>query len=138
MKSIVSEKIELKIPFFDCDPMAVCWHGHYVKYFELARCELFDKIDYGYRTMRDSGYSWPIIDLQIRYIQPMQYEQNIVVEASIIEYENYLKIKYEIFDHITKQRLTRGTSKQVAVSIADSEMQLVCPDILRKKLADYL
>ncbi|VAX00631.1 FIG002571: 4-hydroxybenzoyl-CoA thioesterase domain protein [hydrothermal vent metagenome] len=138
MKSIVSEKIELKIPFFDCDPMAVCWHGHYVKYFELARCELFDKIDYGYRTMRDSGYSWPIIDLQIRYIQPMQYEQNIVVEAGIIEYENYLKIKYEIFDHITKQRLTRGTSKQVAVSIADSEMQLVCPDILRKKLAGYL
>jgi len=138
MKSIVSEKIELKIPFFDCDPMAVCWHGHYVKYFELARCELFDKIDYGYRTMRDSGYSWPIIDLQIRYIQPMQYEQNIVVEASIIEYENYLKIKYEIFDHVSKQRLTRGTSKQVAVSIADSEMQLVCPDILRKKLADYL
>ena len=138
MKSIVAEKVELKIPFFDCDAMAICWHGHYVKYFELARCELFDKIDYGYRSMRDSGYSWPIIDLQIRYIQPMQYEQNIVIEAGIVDFENYLKIKYEIYDQITEQRLTRGTSKQVAITIVGSEMQLISPAILRDKLADYL
>ena len=138
MKSIVSEITTLKIPFFDCDPMAICWHGHYVKYFELARCDLFDKIDYNYRTMRDSGYSWPIIDLQIRYMQPMQFEQNIVIEAGIVEYENYLKIKYEIRDQKSEQRLTKGTSKQVAVTIADAEMQIVSPAILREKLASYL
>jgi len=138
MKSIVSERTELRIPFFDCDPMAICWHGHYVKYFELARCDLFDKIDYSYRTMRDSGYSWPIIDLQIRYIQPMQFEQNIVIEAGIVEYDNYLKIKYEIRDQKSEQRLTKGSSKQVAVTIAGSEMQIVSPNIIREKLAAYL
>ena len=138
MKSIVSEITTLKIPFFDCDPMAICWHGHYVKYFELARCDLFDKINYGYRLMRDSGYSWPIIDLQIRYIQPMQYEQDIVIEAGIIEYENYLKINYEIRDKESDQRLTKGSSKQVAVTIADSEMQIVSPKILHEKLAAFL
>ncbi len=138
MKAIVSEQTFLKIPFFDCDPMAICWHGHYVKYFELARCDLFDKINYGYRTMRDSGYSWPIIDLQIRYIQPMRYEQNIIIEAGIVEYENYLKIKYEIRDQETNKRLTKGTSKQVAITISDSVMQIVSPAILREKLAAYL
>ncbi len=138
MKSIVSENTHFKIPFFDCDPMAICWHGHYVKYFELARCDLFDKINYGYKMMRDSGYSWPIIDLQIRYIKPMLYEQNIIIEAGVVEYENYLKIKYEIRDLETKKRLTKGTSKQVAISLTDSVMQIIAPDILREKLADYL
>ncbi len=138
MKSIVSEITTIKIPFYDCDPMAICWHGHYVKYFELARCNLFDKIDYNYRTMRDSGYSWPIIDLEIRYIKPMYFEQNIDVEAGIVEYENYLRIKYEIRDQQSGQRLTKGASKQVAVTIVDSEMQIVSPSILREKLAAYL
>ena len=138
MKSIVSEKTILTVPFFDCDPMAICWHGHYAKYLELARCDLFEKIDYGYIKMRDSGYSWPIIDLQIRYIQPIKYEQTIEIEAGIVEYENYIKVDYEIHDQNSGQRLTKAMTKQVAVTLVDAEMQIVSPSILRKKLANYL
>ena len=32
--------VELEVPFHDVDVMHVAWHGHYVKYFELARCAL--------------------------------------------------------------------------------------------------
>ncbi len=42
--AIVSETIEFEIPFFDVDSMEVTWHGHYIKYFELARCALLKKI----------------------------------------------------------------------------------------------
>ena len=29
---------DVTVPFFDVDSMNVVWHGHYVKYLEIARC----------------------------------------------------------------------------------------------------
>lgn len=37
-KGVLQAEIELQVPFFDVDMMEVVWHGHYVKYFEEARC----------------------------------------------------------------------------------------------------
>lgn len=138
MKAIVSETTKLTVQFFECDPLAVCWHGHYVKYFEIARCALLKKIDYDYPDMRDSGYAWPVIDLHIRYIKALKYDQEIEVEAGITEYENYLQIKYEVRDAKTGEKLTKGTTKQVAVTGDTFEMQLVSPKIVAEKLAEYL
>ena len=36
----VEFETEITIPFFDLDPMNVVWHGNYIKYFEIARCNL--------------------------------------------------------------------------------------------------
>lgn len=138
MKAIVSETTVHTVPFFDCDPMAICWHGHYVKYFEMARCALFKKIDYDYTDMKASGYAWPVIDLNIRYIQALQYEQEFEIEAGITEYENFMQIKYIVSDAKTKAKLTKGSTRQVAVTIDTFEMQLVSPKILSEKLARYL
>ena len=68
-EGVLQAEIELVVPFFDVDMMEVVWHGHYVKYFEEARCALLDKLGHNYRQMRDAGYAWPIIDLQVRYFR---------------------------------------------------------------------
>ena len=35
---------EIVVPFFDVDSMHIVWHGHYVKYLEVARCALLDRL----------------------------------------------------------------------------------------------
>ncbi|MGH8486657.1 MAG: acyl-CoA thioesterase, partial [Pseudomonas sp.] len=40
---------EILVPFFDVDSMLVVWHGHYVKYLEVARCALLDRLEHNYR-----------------------------------------------------------------------------------------
>lgn len=131
-KSIVSceTEIEIEVPFFDVDSMDIVWHGHYAKYFEIARCALLDKIDYGYMKMRASGYSWPVIDLRIRYARPVTFSQKIIVQAHIVEWQNRLKITYQIVDKATGIRLTRGYTTQVAVDMATHEMCYESPAIL--------
>ena len=57
----------LTVPFHDADMMGVTWHGHYIRYMEIARCELLERIGYTYLDMYDSGYAWPVVDLKIRY-----------------------------------------------------------------------
>ena len=128
-EGVLQAEIELVVPFYDVDMMEVVWHGHYVKYFEEARCVLLDKLGHNYRQMRDAGYAWPVIDLQLRYIRGAQFGQRIRVRADLVEWENRLKINYLITDVESGERMTRGSSVQVAVEIASREMLLASPRV---------
>lgn len=127
-------EIALKVQFYDLDPMDIVWHGNYVKYMEQARCALLDSIGYNYSEMQDSGYAWPVIDLHLRYVHPATFGQHINIRASIVEWENRLKIDYLISDLASGQRLTKGTTTQVAVDIATREMCFASPVVLFQKL----
>ena len=93
-----SAEADIQVQFFDLDPMEIVWHGHYVKYLEMARCSLLDTIDYNYVQMKASGYVWPVIDLHLRYIDSARFGQRLKVHAEIVEWENRLKIDYLIID----------------------------------------
>ena len=113
--------------------MLIVWHGNYVKYFEQARCELLRMFNYDYPQMQESGFLWPIIDLRLRYARSAKFGQKLVCTATLVEFENRLKIKYEIKD-ADGNRLTRGHSVQVAVEISTQEMQLVSPQFFIDKI----
>ena len=125
---------EIIVPFHDVDMMMIAWHGHYVKYFEVARCELFDKLNYNYLEMVNSGYAWPVIDMALRYVKPAKFQQKITVQSSVVEYENRLKIEYLIRDSATGEKLNKGHTIQVAVALDSQEMCLASPPILAQKL----
>lgn len=127
-------EVIIEVPFHDVDVMRVAWHGHYVKYFEIARCALLDMMDYNYPQMEASGYAWPVIDLRVRYAHPLKFQQKVKVIADLVEWENRLKINYLIQDLATGKRLTKGYTVQVAVDMKTEEMQFVSPEILFDKL----
>ena len=131
---MIEAEVEIEIPFHDVDVMGVAWHGHYVKYLEIARCALLDKIDYNYPQMKASGYAWPVIDMRIRYPRPLLFQQIVRVRAKLEEWENRLKISYLIEDAASGQRLTRAYTVQVALDMAENEMLFVSPNILFQKL----
>jgi len=130
----LSNEIEVVPPFFDIDSMDIVWHGHYVKYLELARCALLDKFDYGYLRMRESGFAWPIVDLRLKYSRPATFNQPLVVRAEIVEWENRLKMNYLIRYARTGEKVHTATSIQVAVKLETREMQYVCPRVLWERL----
>ena len=127
-------EIEVVPPFFDIDSMDVVWHGHYVKYLELARCALLDRFDYGYTRMRESGYAWPVIELRLKYVRAATFNQPLIVRAAIVEWQNRLKIDYAIRDAKTGAKVNTATSIQVAVDMATREMQYVSPPVLLQRL----
>lgn len=125
---------EMQVQFFDLDPMEVVWHGRYVKYLEVARGVLLDTIGYNYPEMRTSGYTWPVIDMHLRYSGSAVFGQRLKLRAEIVEWENRLKIDYLITDGATGRRLVRASTTQVAVEIATKEMCFVSPPVLFEKL----
>ncbi|MBB1339666.1 thioesterase family protein [Pseudoalteromonas sp. SR44-2] len=136
--ALLTHVVEIEIPFYDCDPMNVVWHGNYPRYLEVARCELLRLFDYDYPQMHESGYAWPIVDMQIKYVASAVFTQKIKVAAYLKEYENRLRIDYVITDSLTNKRLTKASTTQVAVEVSSKEMQFESPAILFNKLKAVL
>jgi acyl-CoA thioester hydrolase len=134
MRTDLAAEIELTPAFHDLDPMDVVWHGHYMKYLELARCALLQRFDYDYPQMRDSGYAWPIVDLRAKFVRSARFGQRLKVRAQIVEWENRLKIDYLISDAGSGEVVTRAHSIQVAVDLRTGEMCFASPPVLLERL----
>ncbi len=130
----LSAAVHIEVPFHDVDVMSVCWHGHYVKYFEIARVALLRLFDYDYPEMKASGYLWPVVECYLKYVRPAVYGQTLEVRAELTEYENRLKVSYEIVDLATQVRLTKGYTTQVALCAQTQALQFVSPPVVFEKL----
>ncbi len=133
---MISATIVTKAQFYDLDPMDVVWHGNYARFLEQARTELMEKIGYSFKEMRDSGYLWPIVDFRIKYVRPIRFGREFSVEATVMEYENRLRIDYRIRDQETGEVLTKASTIQVAVLAESGELCLECPAALTDKLSN--
>lgn len=130
-------EVTLVTTFQDADPMGVIYHGNYFRFFEEARRVMMEKIDYGYLKMTESGFMWPVIDVQVKYVRAIAFNHPIRVKARLTEWENRLRVHYEIYDAQTGQRMTKGHTTQVAVGIEDKEMRLASPEALLERVAQW-
>lgn len=135
---MIAAEIIVTAQFYDLDPMQVVWHGNYVRYFEQARGALLDKLGYNYPDMERSGYVFPIVDLQVKYVRSVRYAQKIRVEARLVEYENRLKIAYLCRDEASGEILTKAQTTQLAIRQATQELCLECPPDLVAKVREAL
>ncbi len=137
-KALFSHTYEMRIPFFDVDMLEIAWHGHYVKYFEEARCAMLEKIGYNYLDMKKDGYAWPIVDMHLKYMSPAKFTQLIKIRCDLVEYENRLKINYLIYDSETGQKLTKGYTIQLAVDVKNQQASFVTPKQWQQKIKEIL
>jgi acyl-CoA thioester hydrolase len=134
----ISAEIEFSVEFYEVDSMEIVWHGNYVNYMEKARCVLLDRIGYGYRAMKESGYVFPVTGVSLKFRKPLRFGDRVRVRAILDEYENMLQIKYEFFNVETGELTTKGTSTQMAFDIAKNDSCFVCPPILIEKVTALL
>jgi acyl-CoA thioester hydrolase len=118
---------EITVEFYDLDPLCIVWHGNYLNYFEIGRRVLLQKLDYSYMDMEKSGYVFPVIEISAKYMESLRFGDRAIVKAILLEYENRLKIRYEIRNAKTGVITTKGVSTQMAVDVRAGEACFVCP-----------
>ena len=126
-EGILSATIDVQVAFHDVDMVQVVWHGHYPKYLENARWALMDRLGYGLDTMIGSGYAWPIVDLQVKYLRVARFGDRLKVRASLVEWESRLAINYLVTNAGDGARVARARTVQVAVDGKTGVLQLESP-----------
>jgi acyl-CoA thioester hydrolase len=134
MQTSVNAEIEFRVEFYDVDSMRIVWHGNYIKYFEKARCALLDKIGYNYNDTEKSGWAFPVTGISAKYINSLHFLDRVRAKAILTEYENCIKIKYELYNAETGQLCTKGDSTQMAINMLTGESSMVCPPVFTDKV----
>ncbi|MBQ3715860.1 MAG: acyl-CoA thioesterase [Fibrobacter sp.] len=134
---IIETSIDIEVAFYEVDPMQIMWHGNYINFMERARCALLEKIGYTYIDMEKDGYGWPVVDVHVKYIRPLQFRQKVRVTARITEYEFGLRLTYTFVDIETGKVTTKAETTQMAVNIKTRETNLVSPRELVEKIEAY-
>ena len=127
----------IRVEFYDLDPMDVVWHGNYVKYLEVARCNMLAKLGYNYVDMKNDGYAYPVATMEMKYIKPCTFGQELKVVSIVEEIEPALVIKYVIFDNKTGEKMFKAKTMQIAVDINTRKTVYEAPENLKKKIASY-
>jgi len=130
----IQKQTTITVPFHDVDALHIVWHGHYYKYFEIARTVLLCAMDYDYPQMLASSFAWPVIESQCKYRSPLRYGMSVIVQASVVEYIHRLKIEYVVLLEDTGQRLANGYTVQVAVDMKTQTLCLNTPSCFREKI----
>lgn len=132
--TIFKSEITIKVPFFDNDPMGIVWHGNYIKYLEIARCDMFDKIGYNYIAMKEDGLSYPLAKMDFKFISPATFNQELKIVTTLEEIEPAIIIRYEIVDFMTGKKILKAKSMQIRVNIDNGKSEYFAPIKLKELL----
>ena len=125
--TMITAEIIIKAQFYDLDPMQIVWHGNYARFLEAARCALLDRINFNYVRMAATKFDWPIVDMRIKYVRSIKFNEEVRVAATLVDYENLIKIRYRITDVETGQLVTKAETTQVAVDRITGDVCLDSP-----------
>jgi acyl-CoA thioester hydrolase len=71
------------VSYSDTDQMGFAHHSNYLKYYETARWELFRHLGIPYKKIEDKGFLLPVIQVQMQFLKPAFYDEELTIETSI-------------------------------------------------------
>ena len=125
--------VDGEVPFHDVDPLLIVWHGHYFKYFELARTALFRRHGIDGPELLELGYRFVISHSECRHIAPLTYGDRYRVRAWFLDVEHRVHVAYEVFDLTHDRRAARARTELVTMD-ARRTLLLETPRIIRDRI----
>ena len=72
-----------RVAYADTDQMGVMYHGAYARYLEVARVDCLRSIGIQYREIEKMGIFLPVLEMNIKYLQPIFYDDLVRIQVSI-------------------------------------------------------
>ncbi len=130
-----SHEVRMKVPFFDLDPMQIVWHGNYLKYFDIARSELFGSLGADLFAFHErTRYVFPIIRSAVKHIRPLRWGDEFICRATVKDARTKIVVAFEIRLVADGKVCARGTTEQAAVLAPEMEMVFSIPEEIRRAL----
>ena len=80
--------------YADTDRSQIVYHANYLRYFEVGRASLMRDAAYPYREIEESGFIYPIIQVEVNYYSPLQYDDPMVIYTRPGELER-VKLRFD-------------------------------------------
>ena len=124
--------MQIKVRYCETDQMGLVHHGSYVNYFEEARISWISNLGFSYSEMEKSGIILPVSKLNINYLRPAYFENDLVVNVELAE----LPTSRLIFNYtITNKHEVVVTGTTVLAFLnKETKKPVRCPDYMLEKV----
>lgn len=133
MARLRETSVECEVPFHDVDAMGVVWHGHYLKYCELARTPLLRGCGLDAGDLIGPVYRFVVIESRCRHAFPLFYADRMRVTAWIRDVKHRVFIAYEI-RNLTRERRSARAHTVLATIDKGRNLLLETPHEIQRRL----
>ena len=97
--------------------MGYVYYGNYAQYFEVGRVEWLRSLGISYKSLEESNFMLPVLNLNVNYIKPAKYDDQLTI-ITILKKKPLVKIEFEIeVYNENKELLTTGQTTLVFINI---------------------
>ena len=124
--------IRTKVRYCETDQMGLVHHGSYINYFEEARISWISNLGFSYSEMEKSGIILPVSKLNVSYLRPAYFDDDLVVNVELAE----LPTSRLIFNYTIKNEdevVVTGTTV-LAFLNKETKKPVRCPDYMLEKV----
>jgi acyl-CoA thioester hydrolase len=130
-------KSKIRIRYAETDQMGYVYYGNYATFYEVARVEALRSLNFSYNELEKSGIMLPVLELQIKYVKPAFYDDEIVIETTITDMPKArIKFEYKTFNQ-KGELLNFGNTTLVFVDV-NSKKPTQAPKELLEKLEKFI
>ena len=114
---LVWHRCSNRVLYADTDRSQLVYHANHLRFFELGRATLMRDAAYPYREIEESGYTYPIIEVGIKYYGPLYYDDSMWIHTHPAELERVrLRFDYIITNGQTHEIACKGFTRHCAVN----------------------
>lgn len=124
--------IKIKVRYCETDQMGLVHHGSYINYFEEARISWISNLGFSYSEMEKSGIILPVSKLNVSYLRPAYFDDDLVVNVELAE----MPTSRLIFNYTIKNKdevVVTGTTV-LAFLNKETKKPVRCPDYMLEKV----
>lgn len=103
---------EQKVYYSDTDAYGVVWHGSYLRWLEMGRIELCEKMGHNLLELQAQNIALPVVNINVRYKSSAKLDNKLIIETSIQKF-NPLSVTFE------QKILDKNTGKTFIEAIVD-------------------
>jgi len=108
---MLTTETKIRVRYGETDQMGYVYYGNYPLYYEVARTDMIRKIGWTYRKMEKSGVMMPVVSLNVKYIRPAFYDDELTVKVTVKEVPTKkMEFEYEVFNEKNKLINTGNTT----------------------------
>ena len=124
--------IEIKVRYCETDQMGLVHHGSYINYFEEARIAWISNLGFSYSDMEKSGIILPVSKLNVSYLRPAYFDDDLLVSVEIAE----LPTSRLIFDYTIKKEGEVIVTGNTVLAFLNKKTKkpVKCPDYMLEKV----
>ena len=124
--------IEIKVRYCETDQMGLVHHGSYINYFEEARIAWISNLGFSYSEMEKSGIILPVSKLNVNYLRPAYFDDDLLISVEIAE----LPTSRLIFNYTIKKEEEVIVTATTVLAFLNKETKkpVKCPDYMLEKV----